>query len=297
MNKLMIAGVLLCSCAYGEVSQNVAGEMQQGQSKSERVFDLLEGVKLEMIKIPAGAFMMGSPAKEQWRSEDEKQHRVMLSKDFWIGKFEVTQEQYQSVMVTNPSLLKKGARHPVENISWKDAVAFCQKLNKLYEGELPKGYQFDLPTEAQWEYACRAGTAASLNNDKDLTSKDGVCDNLNTVAWYDKNSDKTHHPVGMKKPNAWGVYDMHGNVFELCKDFYSRDYYFNSPKIDPQGASSHSLSLHVLRGGAWDCAAKYSRSASRGPATTRWSSIGFRVALVPVVPVAPAQRRKIFGVF
>ncbi len=249
----------------------------------ECVFELTNNVRLEVVKVPAGTFMMGSAEDEQIRSDKERLHRVKLTKDFWLGKFEVMQEQYEAVMGKNPSLLKKGASHPVENVSWNDASEFCRKLNEASD-KLPRGYKFDLPTEAQWEYACRAGTTAVLNNGKTLTSADGVCNNLNAVAWYDKNSDGTHHPVGLKRANDWGLYDMHGNVFEWCKDWYKEHYYAKGTNIDPPGPSSHPLSLRVLRGGGWDCAARFSRSAARALNSVeyRGNSFGFRVALVPV---------------
>ena len=125
------------------------------------------GVKLELVKIPAGTFMMGSPENELGRDNDEKLHQVTLSKDYWLGKYQVTQAQWKAVMYNNPSEFK-GDNRPVENVSWDAAKSFCDKLNKCYAGKLPQGYKFDLPTEAQWEYACRAGTTTALNNGTNL---------------------------------------------------------------------------------------------------------------------------------
>jgi len=233
-----------------------------------------------MVKIKAGSFMMGSPRGEKGRDDDEAQHRVTISKPFLIGKYEVTQKQWQAVMGNNPSRFK-GEDLPVERVSWYEAKLFCNKLNKLFfAGKLPKGYCFDLPTEAQWEYACRAGTTTALNNGKDLTSESGDCPNLDEVGWYGKDSGETTHAVGRTRPNAWGLYDMHGNVWEWCRDWYG-DY--GGDAVDPAGPASGSV--RVYRGGGWSGIARYCRSADRenfdGPGN-RNGNRGFRLALVPV---------------
>ena len=137
-------------------------------------------MNLEMVKIKPGTFMMGSSDGELGRSlnRDEKQHRVTLTKDYWLGKYEVTQGQWKAVMGNNPTLyFKKGDNYPVANVSWADAKNFCDKLNERYACKLPQGYRFDLPTEAQWEYACRAGTTTALNNGMNL-SDERYCENL-----------------------------------------------------------------------------------------------------------------------
>jgi formylglycine-generating enzyme required for sulfatase activity len=155
-----------------------------------------------------------------------------------------------------------------------------------YKSSLPKGYIFDLPTEAQWEYACRAGTTTDLNNGKNLTTEEGSCPNLDEVAWYKKNSDETH-PVGQKKPNAWGIYDMHGNVKEWCRDMYCEDFYsLRKEYIDPYNiyGCSH-VSGRVFRGGSWFDDAGVCRSADRSYGGKPWDCnryLGFRLALVPV---------------
>ncbi|MBQ4328132.1 MAG: SUMF1/EgtB/PvdO family nonheme iron enzyme [Lentisphaeria bacterium] len=236
------------------------------------------GVTLEMVKIKAGTFTMGSPAGELGRSNDEQQHQVTLTQDYWLGKFEVTQTQWQALMGNNPSNYK-GDDRPVEQVSWNDAKEFCNKLNTIYAGKLPAGYKFDLPTEAQWEYACRAGTTTALNNGKNLTDEKYNCENLAEVAWYDyQNKENQTHPIGQKRPNNWGLYDMHGNVWEWCRDWYGS---YNGDAVDPVGPSSGSF--RVIRGGSWNYFARNCRSADRSYDSpgNRNNDLGFRLALVP----------------
>ena len=146
---------------------------------------LNDDATLTMVKIKAGSFMMGSPVGEMGRYDDEKQHVVTLTEDYWIGKYEVTQGQWKAVTGDNPSGWRSGDDYPVTDVSWKDAKIFCRKLNALYKSRLPPGYCFDLPTEAQWEYACRAGTTTALNSGKNLISEeDGYRANLNELGWY-----------------------------------------------------------------------------------------------------------------
>ena len=206
------------------------------------------------------------------------EHQVTLTKRFYLGKYPVTQKEYRAVMGDNPSEIE-GDDFPVECVSWDDAKAFCRKLNDLKRNELPAGYRFDLPTEAQWEYACRAGTTTALNNGKNLTN-DERCPNLDNVAWYCGNSGSKTHSVGQKKPNAWGLYDMHGNVWEWCNDWHGG--YPSGSVTDPTGPASGVY--RVLRGGNCYIPAKYCRSAYRyiSNPTNRVYGVGFRVALVPV---------------
>jgi formylglycine-generating enzyme required for sulfatase activity len=206
--------------------------------------------------IPAGSFTMGSPSRESGRDDDETQHQVTLTKPFYCGKYEVTQGQWEAVMGSNPSYLKKAGRDaPVENVSWEDCQAFLKKLCQM-EG-VPQG-TYRLLTEAEWEYACRAGTSTGLCNG-DLTSTTGHDRNLDEVGWYDENSGSQSHTVGQKKPNGWGLYDMHGNVWEWCGDWYG-DYASDSVP-DPLGPPSGVQ--RVDRGGSWGDYAGYCRSANR----------------------------------
>ena len=211
--------------------------------------DLGGGVKLEMLLIPAGAFDMGHNGS---KSEFERpQHGVKITKPFYCGKYEVTQEQWKAVMGTSPSKFP-GAKNPVESVSWADCQAFVQKLNEKLGAQAGK---FGLPTEAQWEYACRAGT----NPDQADQAHAGL---IMATAWYDANSEKKTHPVGEKKPNAWGLYDMQGNVWEWCVDWYGSRFYSQPPGDDPNGPAEGTF--RVLRGGGWNDNSWACRPMARG---------------------------------
>ncbi|MBR5691457.1 MAG: formylglycine-generating enzyme family protein [Verrucomicrobia bacterium] len=242
-------------------------------------------VDLDMIWIESGTFMMGSPADELGRDVDEFRHEVTLTQDYWIGKYEVTQAQYEAVMDSNPSEFK-GTDLPVDHVSWDDAMAFCEKLtaSERTAGRLPEGYEYTLPTEAQWEYACRAGTTTALNSGKNLSDK-WVCPEMDEVGWYLFNSEiddrRVTHPVGQKLPNAWGLYDMHGNVWEWCLDWYEKDYP-TSAVTDPTGPKTGVH--HIYRGGFYSTSADSCRSAYRcyDFSYSTGEYYGFRVVLVPV---------------
>jgi len=231
--------------------------------------DLGKGVKLELVLIPAGEFKMGSPDSDKDAFKWEKpQHRVRITKPFYLGKFLVTQEQWEAVMGGNPSDLK-GPKKPVEMVNWEDCQKFLKRLNDKVRGE-----RFQLPTEAQWEYACRAGSKTRYCFGDDEKQ-------LGEYGWYEKNSGNTTHPVGEKKPNGWGLYDMHGNVWEWCQDWYGDGYYATSPTDDPMGAATGSH--RVVRGGWWFDPAGLCRSAFRGLSESgrRFEDLGLRVSLVP----------------
>jgi formylglycine-generating enzyme required for sulfatase activity len=229
--------------------------------------DLGGGTTMEFVLIPAGSFYMGSPPEEKDRSSGEGPvRRVQITKPLYIGKYEVTQAQYKAVVGSNPSHFS-GADLPVESVSWQEAMLFCDKLTNSY------GSHFRLPTEAEWEYACRAGSQSrfSYGDDPDYAQ-------LAQYAWYDDNSDEKTHSVGQKKPNKFGLYDMYGNVWEWCSDWYT-DSYRNMTTVDPTGPSSGEH--RTLRGGSWYNNAGRCRSAARSLGTpgNRFTSSGFRVVL------------------
>ena len=243
----------------------------------EREFEIAPGVLMKMCWIPPGEFVMGSPADELGRKDGETQHLVTLTQGFWLGKYGVTQAQWEAVMGTNPSSFK-GDNLPVESVRWDDVAApggFLEKANR--HGS--RTGQFHLPTEAQWEYACRAETTMALNSGKNLTSTTGACPNLDEVAWYHKNSGERTHPVGRKAANTWGLHDMHGNVYEWCADWYAK--YPNGAATDPFGSNTDSQ--RVLRGGSWSSDGSYCTSAVRNycSPTYRSNRYGFRVVLAP----------------
>jgi formylglycine-generating enzyme required for sulfatase activity len=220
-------------------------------------------VGMEFILIPAGSFMMGSNA-----TNETPRHFVTISKPFYLGKYEVTQGQWTAVMGNNPSRFK-GRDNPVELVSWDDAQEFIRRLNAR-EGH----NRYRLPTEAEWECAARAGSTGAYSFGDDA-------DSFGRYEWYRDNSGGKTHPVGQKEANAWGLYDMHGNVHEWVRDWYGERYYSHSPGSDPTGPSSGSL--RVVRGGSWGGSAEYCRSAGRGslaPAA-RGGYVGLRLALSP----------------
>jgi formylglycine-generating enzyme required for sulfatase activity len=196
------------------------------------------GVRLEMIGIPAGSFCMGSPAGKG-EDYEHPQHKVTVAA-FYMGKYEVTQAQWRAVMGTNPSNFK-GDDLPVENVSWDEAQEFCRKLSQM------TGHEYRLPTEAEWEYAARSGTTGDYAG------------NLDAMGWYDANAGRRTHPVGQKQANGFGLYDMHGNVFEWVQDWYGT--YQSGEVMNPQGSGSGST--RVFRGGSWYYTAAHCRSTFR----------------------------------
>ena len=235
-------------------------------------------IGMELIEIPAGKFTMGSPEDEKDHQEDEAQVSVTLTKPFGLGKTEVTQGQWKSVMGTEPwdrkGDVKADKDCPATNVSYFDALEFCEKLTEVERkaGKLKADEEYRLPTEAEWEYACRAGTttAYSFGNDE---SK------LGEYGWFDGNAknigEQYAHKVGLKKPNPWGLYDMHGNVEEWCSDRFSGNL---SGGVDPVGPNGGSF--RVSRGGGWWSNPGLCRSAFRGylVPSIRNHDLGFRVA-------------------
>jgi formylglycine-generating enzyme required for sulfatase activity len=227
-----------------------------------------KGITLEMVGLPAGQFLMGSPDSDPDAESFEKpQHQVKVN-SFAIGKYPVTQAQYQAVMGTNPSHFSNNPQNPVEKVSWDDAQAFCQKLSQI------TGKTYRLPTEAEWEYACRGGTTTRFYFGDDANQ-------LEDYAWYEGNSQNTTHPVGQKKPNAWGLYDMSGNVWEWCEDNWHNSYQ-NAPR-DGSAWVTNNSNVHIIRGGSWDDIPEYCRSTDRSNGDILNLSIGFRVVCVPNV--------------
>ena len=213
------------------------------------------GAKLEMIYVAPGEFMMGS---DDGKIDAKPAHKVKLTKGFWLGKYEVTQAQWQSIMGNNPSAFK-GDDKPVDSVSWLDCQSFINKVN----AQLNCGAR--LPTEAEWEYACRAGTIgsyASVKINNYAAEHPESVKTLYAMGWYDANSTASTHPVGKKQPNHWGFYDMHGNVWEWCSDRHGG--YPSGSVTDPIGATSNKCIGRVLRGGSYNGTAKGCHSASRG---------------------------------
>ena len=257
MLKNIFTLAFFCCLPLGGVAwtEEVAEPSSDTKKAGERMTLMIKDVEYAFRWCPTGTFMMGSPEDELGRwDDDEKQYEVTLTQGFWMLETEVTQEMWQSVMGENPSRFKDGKRHPVEMVSWDDCQEYIEKLNALEV--MPTGYRFSLPTKVQWEYACRAGTATALNNGKDLTSERQACPNLDEVGWYGKNSDMKTHEVGLKKPNAWGLYDMHGNVREWCLDWYVSSDGSETDSMEPSTDSGY-----VLCGGGWDSEARFCRSA------------------------------------
>ena len=247
---------------------------------------ITNSIGMKLVLIPAGEFVMGSPDSDPVAERDEKpQHPVRISRPFYLGVNEVTQGEFRAVMGTNPSHFGESDDLPVEQVSWLAAVRFCIKLSER-ENRAPfyrvdgtavtvvGGGGYRLPTEAEWEYACRAGSTTRFPFGEDAGT-------LGEYAWYRRNSEGKTHPVGRKLPNAWGLHDMVGNVLEWCDDWYGEMYYASSPRSDPSGPPS--ASNRVDRGGSFTSIPRYCRSADRAGFAPghRNDYLGLRLVLVP----------------
>jgi len=232
-----------------------------------------DAIPLEMVLIPAGTFLMGSQPDERGRSSDEAQHQVTISQDFYIGKYEITQAQWRAVMKSNPSTNVTGGSHPVESVSWNDCQTFIQTLNQMRPESAEK---FRLPTEAEWEYACRERTTTRFYWGDDLNETE-----IGKHAWYTGNSPSITQRVGRKIPNAWGLYDMNGNVWEWCHDLYGS--YPSGLAVDLM-CEQPGDTKYVIRGGSCSCPARLCRSACRLKTGFVGPDVGFRVVLSSLTP-------------
>jgi formylglycine-generating enzyme required for sulfatase activity len=242
---------------------------------------------LVLAPIPPGTFTIGSGATDRgFRDTDSPPTRVTLARPFWLGRFEVTQREWERIMPSDPSDFH-GEMRPVDDVAWTDAMEFCRRLNdrERRAGRLPAGYAYSLPTEAEWEYACRAGSTGPRAGDLDemgwyvgnsgsWAHATGPASRLEPEAWR-----MSTHPVGQKRPNAWGLYDMYGNVLEWCLDWYGP--YTGASVTDPMGPATGSA--RVLRGGGWwtDPEVCTSFGRSKAPPGRHHNALGFRLALRP----------------
>ncbi|MEI8213667.1 MAG: formylglycine-generating enzyme family protein [Planctomycetota bacterium] len=268
--------------------------------------EITNSIGMRLVLIPKGTFTMGSPENEERHRENELQHDEKIGEDYYLGVYEVTQEQYASVLGSNPSYFqgdrvegKDSSMHPVERVSWDEAVEFCKRLSELPDEKKARRV-YRLPTEVEWEYACRAGSNTAycfgddrrdlvhyawfgINSGSDEIDSQAVLNRLGDhprqVVETLLSSGWTTHPVGLKKPNTWGLFDMHGTVSEWCSDRFDEN---------PQGALNDSMglnedSLRVYRGGCWIAGYGFCRSAFRSGlgASKRNHLMGFRVALSP----------------
>jgi formylglycine-generating enzyme required for sulfatase activity len=261
----------------------------------------VNSIGMKLVLIPPGEFVMGSPKDliekdfqadrgDAWNQSllpgEWPPHRVRITRPYWLGATPVTQEEYQRVMGVNPSMFRD-PRRPVERVTADDAAEFCRRLSELPD-EKTAQRRYELPTEAQWEHACRAGTTTRYYSGDDEAE-------LLDFAWFNKNSAVQTRPVGLKRPNAWGLYDMHGNVWQRCRDWYDARYYAHSPTNDPGGPPLGTQ--RVSRGGGCDCTARHCRSAFRSHCLLEFrnGNLGFRVYLLAAEPLANGAKASTTG--
>jgi formylglycine-generating enzyme required for sulfatase activity len=251
--------------------------------------EVVNSIGIKLVFIPGGKFVMGMPKTEKILYGNEDEHEVEITRVFYMGAYEVTQEQYEKVMGNNPSRFSptgpgKGVvtgmdtrSFPVEGVQWAKAVEFCKTLSALPE-EAKAGRKYRLPTEAEWEYACRAGTKTRFAFGDDLTLEQAnVGGRFPSPAPKAGNGLGRTCKVGSYKPNAWGLYDMHGNVWEWCADWYQPDYYTKSPKKDPPGPETGNGDRRVRRGGDYGVLGLHARSGARFPYQSVEHGTGLRV--------------------
>lgn len=248
-------------------NEALPGNRKAGQRKEI----ILNGLKIVVRYIPSGITIIGSPRSEKERSDREKKHQVIITRGFWMMETEVTQELYEAVMGSNPSRFK-GAMLPVERVSWHDAAEFCEELSRL------TGRTWELPTEAEWEHACRAGTSTAFHYGEKLGSSMANFDGNSPYGGAETGENKGQTAnVGNYSPNPWGLFDMHGNVYEWCYDWYGS--YISDMLIDPRGPATGKY--RVIRGGSWGISADLLRSAARSASAPDMLApfIGFRAVL------------------
>jgi formylglycine-generating enzyme required for sulfatase activity len=270
---IVLCAALVTGCGRGERAEDAgaaapsASEGAAGVAKPDLVVDLGGGVTMEFVLVRPGAFTMGAA---DGFPDERPPHRVVVEKPFYLARHEATQEQWLAVMGTNPSR-RRGPRNPVENVSWNDCAEFLARLN-----DRTPGAKFVLPSEAQWEYACRAGSTTRwcFGDDEE---------GLVRYTWYLADSRRTTHPVGAREPNAWGLYDMHGNVWEWCADAWHESY--DGAPTDGRAWTDQGDGRRVRRGGSWYDSAWLARSAYRlgFRPDFRSENLGFRAAR----PAAP----------
>ena len=272
---MLVLGITFTADGCGRtkaVGQTQPASTRPAALAKELILNLGNGVNMKLVLIPAGKFMMGSLETEKGRMWGEDQHEVTISNPFYMGMYPVTADQYgQFVKDTSHVHQKPGfpqtGDHPVVNVSWDDSQAFCKWLSKKI------GETVTLPTDEQWEYACRAGSTTTFYFGEDENE-------LGDYAWFAGNSGNTTHAVGQKKPNAWGLYDMHGNVWQWCSDVYA---VYNKGPNDIDGTGLRVRDFHVVRGGSYFNNPTACRSACRDREVhdTRTAVNGFRIVMLP----------------
>jgi formylglycine-generating enzyme required for sulfatase activity len=270
MRTVALIVLFLSTLNYVLFAQAVSADESNTPPKENRI---IPDLGIECVYVKADTFRMGSA--ESGPDDEKSVHQVKISRDYWMGTCEITQAQWRALIGTDPSKYK-GDKLPVEMVSWDEAAEFCRKLTQRERkaSRLPDGYVYRLPTEAEWEYAARGGAK----------SKGFIYPGSNDpeeVAWHHPVSADETHPVGTKRPNELGLYDMAGNVWEWCLDWYAPDYYAKAPKADPFNNDYGDKTYRVCRGGSWGLYPTHCRSANRGGGTPtgRFYSYGFRVVL------------------